>query len=595
MTDPFVLRLSKDERRVFPQSAREQATLGSVALVIGATLLTAILFLTGRAMSAAAVAPTPACPASLVAGGHDYHGLTLTMCNFTGQDLTNANFNGATLTAVIFIKTILTGADFTGATFADSGNATLPTDFSFATLTNAKFIGAKFNGATYLTYATLTCADFSSPASGTMDLNNGNAIFGDDPLVIDTSQSCRTKFQQTIMNCEFVAQWNQLDMSNAKIAACTDQLQTVQGKGHDFSGGMYSGVLFDNLDLTASTWTGAMLEHASFQGATLDNATGLSGTTAAPSRLSAAQFNKASVQNVDMSNAQLYGAQFTNANLTNTSLAGSFLSANTAAVPPIKTAAVFDGAHLKNVSLANAQLQGASFHYTSFYGSFGGGTPAFPCKTTCARPGFTCSCATASGANLTGAIFSNAYLFGVDFTGATTTINGTQFGSAILTGASFSGAQFQVSGGAAPDFTKALLQGTIFDSNANLVNTSLWNAFVDFGAATNTSQGNILYLLLSSDYTGFKGWSGSGTPCVQAAYGNFTAVPPTVSMTCPNSSSTVCGAGKPAPSTNANWKGGILMAGNQPVPGWYLADATYDKASDPTVICKNNATVDPNW
>lgn len=526
--------------------------------------------------------PTPACPPSLVANGHDYHGLTLALCSFSGQDLTNANFTDATLTGVVFIKTNLTGADFSGTTFADSGNASLQTDFTIANLTNAKFVGAKFNGTTYLTYAKLICADFSQT-----DINNGNAVFGDTPLAIDTTQSCRTKFQQTTMNCEFVAQWNRLDLSSAKIAACTDQLETVQGNGHDFSGGLFAGVAFDNLDLTASTWTGAVLEHTSFQGATLDNATGLSGTTATPSRLSAAKFNKASVQNVDLSNAQLYGAQFTNANLTNSSLAGSFLSANTAATPPIETAAVFDGAHLKNVNLADAKLQGASFQFASFYGSFGGATPTFPCKT---------NCATASGADLTGANFSNAYLFGVDFTGGTTTINGTQFGSAILTGASFAGAQFQVKGGAAPDFTKALLQGAIFDSNADLVNTSLLNAFVDFGAATNPNQGNILYLLLSADYTGFKGWSGQSTPCVQAAYGVFSAVPPTVAMTCPDGNSTVCGVGKSAPNANANWKGGIAMAGNQPVPGWYLADATYDKApSDQRVICKNNATVDPKW
>ncbi|WHZ23878.1 MAG: hypothetical protein OJF47_002990 [Nitrospira sp.] len=536
--------------------------------------------------------PTPACPPSLVAGGHDYHGLELALCSFSGMDLTNANFAGATLTGVVFIKTNLTGADFSGATFADSGNATLPTDFSFANLTNAKFIGAKFNGTTYLTYATLTCADFSQT-----NINNGNAIFGDAPLVIDTSQSCRTKFQQTTMDCEFVAQWKQLDLTGAQISACAGQLQTAAGQpGHDFSGGLYGGVVFDNLDLTASQWAGAVLEHASFQGATLDNATGLSGTTAASSRLSAAKFNKASVQNVDLSNAQLYGAQFTNANLTNSSLAGSFLSANTAATPPIETAAVFDGAHLRNVNLADAKLQGASFQFASFYGSFGGATPAFPCKTNCAGPGFTCGCATASGADLTGADFSNAYLFGVDFTGKTTTINGTQFGSAILTGASFAGAQFQVSGGAAPDFTKALLQGAIFDSTANLVNTRLLNAFVDFGAATNPNQGNILYLLLSADYTGFRGWSGASTPCVQTAYANFTAVPPHVSMTCPNGNSMVCGAGQPAPDPNKNWASGDSMAGNTPVPGWYDADATYDKApSDHSMICNNDATVDPNW
>ena len=61
-------------------------------------------------------------PPSLVASGHDYHGLTLAMCNFNGQDMTNANFNGATLTIVIFIKANLTGADFSGAAIVDGGN-----------------------------------------------------------------------------------------------------------------------------------------------------------------------------------------------------------------------------------------------------------------------------------------------------------------------------------------------------------------------------------------------------------------------------------------------------------------------------------------
>ncbi len=575
-------------------SVRASAWVGATLLLLVFTLSMVGSRVEGqvRVPAAPASGAASACPPSLVANGYDYHGLTLALCSFSGMDLTNANFNGATLTGVIFIRTTLTGADFSGAMFVDSGNAALPTDFSFANLTNAKFIGAKFNGPTYLTYATLTCADFSQT-----DINNGNAIFGDSPLNIGTTQGCRTKFQQTTMNCEFVAQWKELDLTGANIAACAEQLQTVQGQpGHDFSGGIYSNVVFDNLDLTASKWTGAVLEHASFQGATLDNATGLSGTTATPSRLSAVMFNKASVQNVDLSNAQLYGAQCTNANLTNSSLAGSFLSANTGATPPIETAAVFDGAHLKNVNLADAKLQGASFQFASFYGSFGGGAPSFPCKTNCAQPGFTCDCATASGADLTGTNFSNAYLFGVDFTGSTTTINGTQFGSAILTGASFAGAKFQVSGGAAPDFTKALLEGALFDSTANLVNTSLLNAFVDFGAATNSNPGNILYLLLTADYTGFRGWSGASTPCVQTAYGSFTAVPPNVSMTCPNGSSTVCGAGLPAPDPNENWAGGITMATNQPVAGWYHFDATYDKApSDQNAICKNNATVDPNW
>ena len=536
-------------------------------------------------------APSPSCPASQVAGAHDYHGLSLSRCSFNGLDLSNANFQGATLTSVVFIRTNLTQANFTGAVFADSGNATLPTDFSFANLTGAKFTRAKFNGPTYLTYSNLACADFSST-----NLATGLAIFGDQPLVLATAGSCRTSFQNTTMNCEFVPQWDQLDLTNANIAACNSLLQTRSGNtGYDFSGGLYAGVVFDGLDLTGSKWTGAVLERASFQGATLDNASGLSGTAANPSRLSAAKFNNASVQNVDLSNAQLYGAQFANANVSNSSFAGSFLSANTAAVPHIENAASFDGAHLKNVNLANAKLQGATFQFASFYGSFGGATPT-PCATSCARPGFTCACATASGADLTGTNFSNAFLYGVDFSG-TTTIDGTLFGSAILTGATFAGVKFQQTSQAAPDFTKALLQGATFDSTANLVNVSLLNAFVDFGAPGNSGAGNFLYLRLSSAYTGFKGWSGAPTPCVSVAYANFTVAPANVTMVCPHGISTTCGDGK-NPASIANWMSKITMAGNA-IPGWYTFDATYDKGwNDPppyALNCGNNVKVDPKW
>lgn len=572
------------------KAGRLRGLLAAVAAGAAMMVMLALGERPGHAQTAGQTAAQAACPASLVAGGHDYHGLTLTQCNFNGQDLSNANFKGATLTAVIFIRTKLSGADFSGAVFADSRNAVLPNDFSFADLGDAKFIGAKFQGPTYLTHAKFGCADFSQT-----DLVQGKAVFGGEPLLIETEQGCRPKFQNTVMNCEFVGQWDQLDLSGANVGACADQL-----KGFNFANGLYAGVVFDNMDLTGSNWSNAVLEHASFQGATLDQATGLSGTSAAPSRLSGAKFNNASVQGVDLSNAQLYGAQFTNANLSRSSLAGAFLSANPNMTPPIVTAAVFDGAHLRDVDLSNAQLQGASFQYASFYGSFGGGAPTLPCATAasrCANPtGFTCACARASGANLSGTNFSNAYLYGVDLSGATTVVNGTQFGSAILVGASFAGARFQVVGGAAPDFTKALLQGTVFDDTANLVNTSMLDAFMDFGAASNPNQGNIAYLLLSADYTRFRGWSGAATACAQVAYEKFTVVPSKVSMTCPNGRSEVCGTGRAAPGANANWAGGISLQANLPVPGWYLADATYEKAADPSRICGGKGPIpDSGW
>jgi uncharacterized protein YjbI with pentapeptide repeats len=361
---------------------------------------------------------------------------------------------------------------------------------------------------------------------------------------------------------------------------------------------MYAGVVFDNLYLAGSKWTGAVLERASFQGATLDKATGLNGTSAVKSRLSAAKFNNASVRNVDLSNAELYGALFINADLSNSSLAGSVFTSNTAATPPIVSAAHFDGAHMRNVTLAGAKLQSATFQYASLYGSFGGATPPPSCqtpdKTSCTPTGFTCSCATAAGADLTATDFSNAFLYGVDFSGSTTIVNGTNFSSAILTGASFAAAGFRVNGGAAPDFTKALLQGTIFSANASLADASFLNAFVDFGKASNPSDGNALYLLLSADYTRFRGWTGAATPCVAASYQPFSVVPSSASMVCPHGFSTVCGDGTTQGSL-ANWKSGIAMASNT-LPGWYYADSTYDNApADPTAICRNNGQVEPKW
>jgi uncharacterized protein YjbI with pentapeptide repeats len=585
-----------------------------VAVLLVLLPLTAVLaepIVTAR-RAATAAAPAVSCPASLSATVPDYHGLPLTMCNFAKRDLRGANFIGATLTAVVFIGADLTGADFSGATFKDSGNPALPNDFTLATLTNAKFAGAKFNGLTYLSYATLTCADFS----GTV-IDNGNAVFGPGPLSYDKNANCvapltRTSFAAATMNCEFLDDWDSFDLSGAIVSACNDQF-----KGRNFASGMYAKVVFDGADLTGTNWSGADLRGASFQSATLDNATGLAGTTAAPARLAGAKFASASVRNVDFSNAQLYGGVFINADLTNSSLQGALLTANTAI--GVQTAAKFDGAHLKNVNLGGAKLGGVTFDGASFYGSFGGAAPTFPCQTDTSkctagsRTGLTCACASAVGSDLTNADFSNAFLYGVDFGDKSTTINGTKFVGALLAAVNFAGANFTVaSGGVPPDFTNAQLQGTNFGTAAALTNTSLSGAFVDFGAATNSSNGNIVQLQLPAKYTRFRNfWLPSvANPvaqpiCVQVAYGGssgaapppaarsgFTVAPQTIaSMTCPdgNTHPQGCGAGN---AGNANWNNRIPLAQATP-PGWYVLDATYEKANLAGTC--NLRNVDSTW
>jgi len=476
-------------------------------LTTSACLLGALLILSGRVVSAQELA-CPRSPSS--AHGKNFSGRTLTGANFTGQDLTNANFEGATLTSVVFINANLTGANFRNAKIADSQHTALPTDFSFADLTSACFIGVQFQGTTYFTYATLTCADFSQT-----DLSTGKAIFGDTSLDLNPQASCgRLAFRATIMNCELIGQWKGLDLSSANVSACKAQF-----KGHDFSGAVLAQVVFDGIDLTGTKWDGAVLTGASFQGATLDNATGLAGTTAQPSQLSGTKFNNASLKGVDLSNAHLYGANFTNANLENASLSGAFLTNNPNATPPILDAAKFTGAHLKNVNLSSAKLSSVLFNNASFYGSFAGETPGFPCQTDTSqcptiKTGFTCSCATASGATMVRTNFSSAYLYGVDFDGKTTTINGVNFNQAILVGANFASAIFAVDpiqGGAPPDFTFAYLQGVIFDTNATLGDTSLSSAFVDF-----RSNGNIIQIHLGTNYTTFQGWEAPNQPSLRA-------------------------------------------------------------------------------
>lgn len=567
-------------------------------MLVLAVLLAIAGFIVHGRTHGATTAPTPlvsACPPSLVPGGHDYHGLSLTLCNFSRQDLTKADFRNAVLTAVSFLRADLTGADFSGAVMHDSGNAVQPVDFSFSNLNGTRFVGTRFLGPTYFTYARLTCADFSQT-----DLEHGQAIFGDEALTIVATPVCRTMFHGTTMNCEFIAQWGQLDLGGANVGACASQLQTAAGasSGHDFSGGIYTGVVFDKLDLSRSRWSGAALEGASFNGATLDGATGLDAASGKPARLSAASFVQASVQHVDLGAAQLYGADFTQANLSESRLSGAYLEADGHAVPKIP-AARFDGARLKNVDLSGAKLGGVSFRNASFYGSFAGAAPSFPCQVTAGarnRVGtFTNGCATASGADLSDTDFTGAYLYGVDFSGSGTTAYGTHFKAAILVGASFEGTSFASNGAVAPDFSGALLQGTTFSANARLLRATLTNAFLDFGAATNSFAFNVVNLLLGPEYTRFRGGSGKASTCVQALYGAFSVVPSNVSMTCPNGASAVCGAGRPAPNPNPAWAAAAKLSSNAPVPGWYGMDSTYEPANPAGESCGNGTPPDPGW
>jgi uncharacterized protein YjbI with pentapeptide repeats len=474
---------------------------------------------TALMLAVTATAAQAACPPAC-------NGQLLTTPNFSHQDLTNANFEGATIVGGVFIRATLTGANFNNATFQSvPGHPTQTNDFTSATLTNATFVGATFAAPTYFTYATLTCADFSQT-----NLNTGNAVFGDEPLVYEhfphvPPPACRTKFQHTTMNCEFIDDWRNFDLTGADVSACVTQLA-----GRDFSYAIMPQV---NL-------TGAYLA------------------------------------NVDFSYAQLQQATLSRANLTGASLANAFLSEGNNGAG----AATLESAHLKNVNLSNAQLSGVTFTNANFYGT----TAANSGGCVISNTGFAMGCSAAKGATITGTSFTGAYLYGVDFTNAT--IKGADFTGAVLTGANFASASIGVNptNGAATKFIGAHLQGT--NLSTTLTSGDMTNAFLDFVAGGN----NLLVELSGGVHNVFACGPSACQPasgadvCVAVVYGLPTSVPASDALiTCPNGATGNCGAAGGA-SWNSNLD--IGTSGNGPPPGWYpFKAATYTPKAALSVVC----------
>lgn len=496
-------------------------------------------------------------------------GQTLTTPNFSHADLANARFDGATIIGANFVRANLAGADFSGATFESApGNPTQTPDFTFANLTNAKFIGAKFEAPTYFTYATLTCADFSNTV-----LTNGNAVFGDDPILFDFRASCRVKFEGATMNCEFIDQWRLFDLTNANIAACLDKLA-----GRNFSNAQMTGVSFESAILDGASFVGAQLTQAVFDNASLQCATTANGGS----------------QCVDFSNAQLQGAVLNNANLSGASLYGAFLSNNVNG--HVTQAASLRQAHLKNVNLAFSQLSGVDFGFANFYGSLAANPDG--CGTSGVNQGgFTNACASAFHANMTDTKFGDAYVYGVDFRSAS--IAGADFTQAVVAGANFSGATIGAdpNSGAVTSFNRAYLQGTNLDQ-ATVSQTDLTDAFVDF-----RTGGNLIAIDLDgTDHNQFAcGNPSTCTPqtgqdvCVYVRYPITTVPTANTTITCPHGSPagpSGCGAADPG-GGNTRWNSRLTI-GNPPdpgpPPGWYTNDATFTPKASPAAECNGRGT-----
>jgi uncharacterized protein YjbI with pentapeptide repeats len=506
--------------------------------------------------SAHAQAP-PACPnLPQSPPGLDFSNKDLSGMNFNRRDLRMANFSGSTMKGTVFIGANLAGANFSGARVLASPREDLrPTDFTGANLSNACFAGMTFTGRTYFTHADVSCADFSHN-----NLSGGLAIFGPSPLTLDAG-SCKPAFRGTVMHCEFVEDWPKLDFgarsgsAGADLSACGKQMAGLRFDGANLAGVNLAGANLDGISLANADLSGASLEQASLQ--------------------CGAQ------QCANLENANLQGATLIAANLSGANLHGASLSGVNG-----KPAANLSFAHLRNVNLSKAQLIGTNFSGANFYGTNSGTCPT----TQGGHNGSTRECSSAYGATITGALFTNAYLYGVDFGAAA--ITGANFDGAILVGADFSAATIGTSSNnVRTTFYGAWLQGTNLDAAGSLRDVDLSNAAFDFRRG-----GNQLYMQLPGrTYNRHACGAGGCTPaspadvCVWMSYGQTTVPANNASMICPDgfpAGSGGCGRAN-ASGSNLRWNSG------QPIsvpPAWYALAATYAPAAPPASVCNGRGT-----
>jgi uncharacterized protein YjbI with pentapeptide repeats len=486
--------------------------------------------------STSILAATNACPGCLLNG-----------VNLSGQKLSGANLNGAQLNGAVLTNTSLNGASLAGAN---------------------------------LTGSTISCTDFSGTAQQSVDLSSTTLA----SLKFVSQSGCRANFSYTTVPATAFppSQIPQVNLTGAVLLGLKDYPLSSQAQPLNISGAQLTGASLEYATLDYSTgWsnaavTGIQILGGSFQFADMQSVD-MSNAVLNGANLSNAKLNDALLQKINLATvpqygaSKLYGTILIGANLDGATLQGASLT-NTGNGP----ATTLEGAFLRNVNLSSAQLSGVDFTNASFYGI----QPAGNSKCAIQAKTYTANCASASGATMNNTLFSNAYLFGVDFSGSNTTIQGVQFANSVLVGANFSQANISVdplvkvnSG-----FGGAFLQGTNLGPPTTLNGVTLYQAFVDF-----RPQGNSINLMLDGKHTQFRGyWGTAGVfVCAEMNYTTPTQVPTINStITCPNGSTTSCGSADPS-GANVAWNGGVDLSSYAS----YQFNSTYTAAKK-VPVCK---------
>lgn len=431
----------------------------------------------------------------------DYSNLQLPDASFAYADLTDTKLNGSNLSGAVFTNvvslsgTTLDGCNFTGASFAQVDVSGM--NFNGTAMDSVIVNGANFSNATFLAVSgapvSLTNVDFRQVASikGAQFTGanlSGSTFAGVDLTGVDFGGA---NLQGTsFAGCDVTV----ATFSTPPVFSTTQLALTVfMDATLPYS---LIGLNWSYLDLTRATIVGLP---ANLDGLQAEWAT-LTGLVLKELSITGANFQSATLQNVVFAESDLSRSRFTSAHLEGDTIIPSATLTSCTLMD-----VDFTGANLTNVDLSNAYFYGAS--------------------------------ASLEGATILLAIFADAYLTGVNFSGVINAdFQGVTFTNACLVNASFKDCNIADYLGRPTTFAGACLHGADF-TGASVTGCDLFDAAVASGPGTITITMTI-----------------NGVPVPLPT--SYTA---TVGLTAGTNNTTVCPNGQRGPCTPAD-----LVAPNPP-------------------------------
>jgi len=478
---------------------------------------------------------------------------TFDMADFTGASITKAYIYNS-----LFRSATMANATITASTI-DCDNDNYETDSSkcFSNkpgeqldLSNSIIISDTFDKYSYFVASRMDPTDlYGGDPSNSQYFNLNHTVFKQPFTLSNTNKST------DLSNANFSGAIFADGMVVESVKKSCADMSTLTGCVN-FSGTTMPSASFKNSKLNGANFAFANLSSASFtesvlNGASLQGARGASQTS----------FMRAQMVKADLSNARFSGSIFQGAVLTSANLSGSaFIGSKFNKDPNSNVSARLDNAFLYNTNMQSADLSGVSMTNVSFHST----TKSNVCQDKTDVPS---RCASAYKAIMANSNLTGAYLASLDMSGAT--LNGAILNSSFAMGANFNGAQLLVdpTTGTAVSFSQAILFGADF-TNAMTKNSNFSNAFFDdqitpakagttvaylgylytsFAGAQSEYKDHVCAWYQSAGVTGSKpsGLTASGTPAV-------VPLPPTDStVVCPDQTRGPCSGGQ--------WKASQLL------------------------------------